>query len=103
MDRFDRFRESLQSSGAPYPSATRENEQKVDTRNIGTLSKSSRRLIEADERLRRELWRAARDFRQSDYYDHSLFGLSLNLDQAVGRHQREAMLYNQGEFNQKCK
>lgn len=66
-------------------------------RDIGTLSRSSKRLLEADELLRRDLWRAARNYRQSDYYDYSLFGLNVNLDRAVGRHQHEAMLYNQGK------
>lgn len=63
-----------------------------------TLSNSSRRLLEANEEYERELWRAARNYQQLEHYDYSLFGLDLNLDQAVGLHQREAMLYNQGEF-----
>lgn len=63
-----------------------------------TLSDSSRRLLEANEEHERELWRAARNYHQLEHYDYSLFGLDPNLDQAVGLHQREAMLYNQGEF-----
>lgn len=63
-----------------------------------TLSNSSRRLLEANEEHERELWRAARNYHQLEHYDYSLFGLDPNLDQAVGLHQREAMLYNQGEF-----
>lgn len=63
-----------------------------------TLSESSRRLLEANEEYERELWRAARNYQQLEHYDYSLFGLDPNLDQAVGLHQREAMLYNQGEF-----
>lgn len=62
------------------------------------LSESSRRLLEtANKDHELELWLAARNYRQSDHYDYSLFGLSSHLDQAVAQHQRQAMLYNQGE------
>lgn len=62
------------------------------------LSNSSRQLLEANLDYEREVRLSARNYRQSDHYDYSLFGLDHNLDQAVGRHQREAMLYNQGKF-----
>lgn len=46
----------------------------------------------------RVLWRAARNYQQTDHYDYSLYGNSAELDRAVAQHQRQAMLYNQGEF-----
>lgn len=62
------------------------------------LSESSRKLLSvANKDYERALWQAARNYQQFDHYDHSLFGLDYNLDQAVGRHQREAMLYSQGK------
>lgn len=61
------------------------------------LSESSKRLLVSSEDYGRILWRAARDYQQTDHYDYSLFGLNVHLDKAVARHQREAMLYNQGE------
>lgn len=62
-----------------------------------SFSESSKRLIGAHEEYERQIWRAARNYRQSDHYDYSLFGSSSDLDQAVARHQREAMQYSQGE------
>jgi len=46
----------------------------------------------------RILWRAARNYRQTDHYDYSLFGLDAHLDRAVAQHQRQAMEYNRGEW-----
>lgn len=70
----------------------------TDRRPTQTLSNSSRKLLEDNEEFERKLWRAARDYQQLEHYDHSLFGLDPHLDRAVGLHQREAMLYSQGEL-----
>lgn len=69
----------------------------LNTADSNGLSVSSRRLLEDNENYERLVWRAARNYQQAEHYDYSLFGLDSDLDQAVGRHQREAMLYNQGK------
>lgn len=51
-----------------------------------------------DEIYQRQLWRVARNYTYTEHYDHTLYGLDADLDKAVARHQREAMMYNQGEF-----
>lgn len=51
-----------------------------------------------DETYQRHLWRLARNYTYTEHYDHTLYGLDADLDKAVARHQREAMMYNQGEF-----
>lgn len=54
-------------------------------------------MLNSAEEIERAIRRAARNYQQTDHYDYSLFGLDVHLDRAVAQHQREAMLYNQGE------
>lgn len=97
----DRQQQNRGDTGSSSPTDRHRQHHRDQQRRASStsFSESSRRLIEAHEEYERQIWRAARDYRQSDHYDYSLFGSSSDLDLAVALHQREAMQYSRGKFS----